>query len=210
MVYYVHFPTIALEKANSLYFEKKASTASQEKTLINLCWETRDLGDLLDDGRRIYQEITLIVDSIDVTSGHSNLPLQVSMFREKYKKFMQNLSRHKRTAATHVFVIMISPEERASKPYAIPIQCIPYSSLSVSQVQKLLDKVIFEMNSRGMKVAGIILFYSILSYFILQGLAVMVNEAKRKEAPHFHIGSQGRNSKEICTYVYEEDADRNR
>ena len=150
---------LALEKANYLYFEKKASTDSQ-KTLINL-WETRDLGDLLDDGRRIYQEITLIVNSIDATSGHSNLLLQVSKFCKKYKKFIQNLSRHKRTAATHVFVIMITPEERASKPYAIPV---PYSSLSVSQVQKLLDKVIFEMNSRGMKVAGI-LFYSILSYF---------------------------------------------
>jgi len=37
------------------------------------------------------------------------------------------LSRQKRTAATHLFVVMISPEGRQRKPYALPIQCVPYT-----------------------------------------------------------------------------------
>lgn len=98
-----------------------------------------------------------MVDSIATTDGHANLPLQVSEFREKYKKFIQNLSRHKRTPASHVFVIMISPEERSSKPY------MQYQySVYPNRFPKLVDKVILQMKSRGMKVAGKL--YSIIAF----------------------------------------------
>ncbi len=54
----------------------------------------------------------------------------------------------KRTPATHVLVVMISPEE---KPYA---QCVAYHSLKDEAVRSLVNSMIKEMTSRGMKIAG--------------------------------------------------------
>ena len=49
---------------------------------------------------------------------------------------------------------MISNEERNKKPYALPIQCLPYKGLSDSKVRELANHIITEMVQRKMKVAG--------------------------------------------------------
>ena len=49
---------------------------------------------------------------------------------------------------------MISLESRSKKPYALPVQCVPYKSLSDKDCRKLMDGVIIEMHKRGMKIAG--------------------------------------------------------
>jgi len=64
------------------------------------------------------------------------------------------LSRQKRTAATHLFVVMISPEGRQRKLYALPIQCVPYTGLTEKQAWVIVNKVIQEMHDRGMQVTG--------------------------------------------------------
>ena len=60
----------------------------------------------------------------------------------------------RRIPATHLLVFMISPESRDKKPYAIPVQCIPYSGMSENTIRDLANHLIAEMTSRGMKVAG--------------------------------------------------------
>ena len=55
-------------------------------------------------------------------------------------------------AAGHIFVIMIS-SGHTKKPYAYPVQCIPYASLTDNECRKLMDGIIAEMK-RHMKVAG--------------------------------------------------------
>ena len=49
----------------------------------------------------------------------------------------------KRNAATHVLVIMISPEERSSKPYALPVQYIACRSLKDADVQTIANRTLF-------------------------------------------------------------------
>ena len=66
--------------------------------------------------------------------------------------------RHKRQVATHVFVIMISPEDRRVKPYALPVQLVSYAGLNQSRVRSIINGVIAEMTKREMKVAGKIFF----------------------------------------------------
>jgi len=67
---------------------------------------------------------------------------------------VKGVTHHHRTAATHILVFMISHEEQWKRPYAIPVQCIPYKGLSDAKVRELANKVINEMTNRGMKVAG--------------------------------------------------------
>ena len=64
------------------------------------------------------------------------------------------LYRQKRTAATHVLVVMISTESRSRKPYALPVQCISYSSLTVSELRRILGNILSTMCKKGMDVTG--------------------------------------------------------
>ena len=50
-----------------------------------------------------------------------------------------------------MFVLMISSELRNKKPYAVPVQCIPYAGMRESDIRQLINLLIKEM---GMKVAG--------------------------------------------------------
>ena len=62
--------------------------------------------------------------------------------------------RHRRTAATHILVVMISTECRKKKPYALPIQCVSYTGMTVTELRRILNNIVSEMVKRGMKVTG--------------------------------------------------------
>ena len=51
---------------------------------------------------------------------------------------------------------MISTETRSSKPYALPVQCVSYTGITVAQVRRILDGVITAMTGRGMKAVGML------------------------------------------------------
>ena len=89
-----------------------------------------------------------------MTNGPSRMSLK-NILHWKLSSFVKAVSRHKRTAATHVFVFMVGTVDRCHKPYSLPVQCIPYKGLPDQQARKLADAVVAEMTSRGMKVAGI-------------------------------------------------------
>ena len=92
-----------------------------------------------------------------------NIPRCLTGIRQSLVTFVQRITRFRRTPASHILIFMISPEEHNRKPYAIPVQCIPYKSLSDSKVRELANNVIREMVKRNMKVAGI--YNYVLAYF---------------------------------------------
>ena len=87
-------------------------------------------------------------------SRQENIPRILQTIRQKAITFVKDVARHQRTAATHVLVFMISSEERNKKPYALPIQCLPYKGLSDNKMRELANLIITEMVKRKMKVAG--------------------------------------------------------
>ena len=60
-----------------------------------------------------------MIDLVDV-----NVAGQLSHIRETVTSLVRELTRQKRTPATHIFVLMISSELRDVKPYALPVQCV--------------------------------------------------------------------------------------
>ena len=92
----------------------------------------------------------------DVTSDPQelNLPRRLEGLRNKLITLAKGVSRYRREAATHIFVFMISPESRAFKPYAVPVQCVPYVGMKESKLRELIRALIKAMVHRGMKVAG--------------------------------------------------------
>ena len=73
-----------------------------------------------------------------------------------------------RTAATHVFVFMLSTESRSRKPYSLPVQCLPIRGLRDRTVSDLLNKIILCMKERNMNVAGMCIISNIhVNIFII-------------------------------------------
>lgn len=121
-----------------------------------------------------------VTATCDYTSQDQNVASQLNDFRSALSSFVRSLSRHQRMQATHLFVFMISCDKRDTKPYAVPVQCLPYNSLPHSKLRHLINELIKEMESRGMKVAGTCMFcvggghhmYSMIDLLVIHALYI--------------------------------------
>ena len=79
---------------------------------------------------------------------------QLHELQESIISFIKRVIKYRRTAATHVVVVLISPEERSTKPYALAVQCVAYKSIKDSEMREICNNVMKAMIARNMKVAG--------------------------------------------------------
>ena len=124
--------------------------------MIILAWKIKELTELGEVGRQLFNEIRVLKDKIQRPNLESdeNVPSQLRSIRQRLVTVIKGVTRHQRTAASHILVFMISTEDRRRKPYALPVQCVPYKGLSDSKVRDLANNIISEMVKRKMNVAG--------------------------------------------------------
>ncbi len=151
-----------MKDAAKKYSEKQAEKKSPEKLMFALAWDVEELQRLDQNGRALTVDCQCLADKVidpNYDIVEDNLPKQFCSFKANTIKYADSVVKYRRTAATHVLVVMISPEQRNRKPYALPVQCMPYSSLGDEAVRCISEKLIIEMNKRGMKVAGKLYVY---------------------------------------------------
>ena len=139
-------------------YEAKQSEGKGGKGMFGLAWDVKELGDLNEVGRELTVACTTLIDKIlNPTYDRiaNNLANQISAFRERALSFVKRVSKYRREPATHVLVVLISPEERNKKPYALAVQCIAYKSIKDAEVRQIYNNVVKEMAARQMKVAGV-------------------------------------------------------
>ena len=105
--------------------------------------------DLVKDDRQLYVDVASLRSSLH-RSGVNILRILAGLMTD----FVKLTTRQRRVAATYVLVIMISSEKRNVKPYALPVQCIPYVSITHEMMRSLINTLIEEMVGRNMSVAG--------------------------------------------------------
>lgn len=133
--------------------------------MFSLCWSVDELGRLNESGRKLYVEIDALLVLLDDPSTdfiHQNIARRLTKIQENLFPFIRGATRHQRHAATHVLVTMVSPSQRNKKPYALPVSCIPYGSLTESKARTHIKSIITEMQKRKMKVAGKLNIFSYL------------------------------------------------
>ena len=136
---------------------KLAGGKATDKTLYALGWTIDELSRLTDECRALLVELESLVEKLEDESTdivRINIPRTLSRCQERLRIFTKSVTRHKRMPASHILVTMISPSERNQKPYALPISCIPYASLSEGKARAVISEIVKEMCKRGMKVAG--------------------------------------------------------
>ena len=85
--------------------------------MFSLIWEIEELKSINTKGCRIH----------DLSSFHqNNVAGKLTSIWQKLLQFTKRITYFKRISATHVFVFMISLETHYRKPYAVPVQSLPY------------------------------------------------------------------------------------
>ena len=144
-------------KSNSNYEQKLLSGNTSERVLLELLWDVDALKKLEDKARALETDFSVCLDLLDLTEDQQvkeNLPQKLSVLRTRLQDVIKGVFRWRRSPATHMFVLMISSELRNKKPYAVPVQCIPYAGMRESDIRQLINLLIKEMVGIGMKVAG--------------------------------------------------------
>lgn len=123
--------------------------------MFDLTWEIHDLDAVGNEGRSLYTEIAAVLDLCNPTSFQAeNIPRKLSKLRKRLTDMHKRVVRFRRIVATHLFVLMISSELRDKKPYAVPVQCVPYAGLKEEDIRRLISELTKELVNRGLNVAG--------------------------------------------------------
>ena len=164
--FYSFFTYLELRQRNNEYCRKLEGRNASEKVLMNLAWDLKQLEELDAEGRKLKVTCQTIKEKVGDNLFdwvQSNMAGQLTSLRKELESYVRRVSRFRRTPATHILVVMISPQGRNRKPYAIPVQCIPYVGLRDLQLRSIIDKIIDQMTTRGMKVAGKYIGYCALT-----------------------------------------------
>ena len=150
-----------MQKANTAY-EEKLGSGAQDKAMFSLSWDIEELKKLNTEGRELRIEISALCDVCTTDSYYEcNVPRRLVLLRKRWLELTKRVTHFRRKPASHIFVMMVSTELRNKKPYAVPVQCVPYDGLKESDIRILISKLIKEMVKLQMNVAGIALNHCI-------------------------------------------------
>ena len=143
--------------------------------MFELGWEITELENLNETGRKLLVDLRSLLMKYNAPTPNDfvdeDVPNCLKSFCSDLTQFIKNVVVHQREPATHVFVFMISPEERNKKPYALPIQCIPCAGIKEVNIRQFLTKIVEQMRSRNMKIAGKL--HALILQLITKKLATM-------------------------------------
>lgn len=146
-----------LQQATSEYEEKLKTNKATEKTMLSLAWKVEDLKQLSEIGREVLRRIGTILEKGEGSEAectNANVPLQLTILRQKLVELVKGVTRSRRQPASHLFVLMISSEVRDAKPYALPVQAIPCAGIKEADLRRFVNSIAQEMVNRGMHLAG--------------------------------------------------------
>lgn len=156
---------------SSNHFEKKSSQANcPEATLKEANWEVIEFQVLLQQSQELHHALENALASIaDVTQTEYVLPLVHNLAASSFI-YLRNLFKKKRTAVTHVLVLMLSDKKRSKKPYALPVRYVPCRTLKDQFIRDLTKDLKEEMKKRDLSLAGKPLRILIKTFFVNCGL----------------------------------------
>lgn len=89
----------------------------------------------------------------DVNQAERVLPVVHDLAASSFL-YLRNIFKKKRTAATHVLVLMLSDEKRSKKPYALPVRYVPCRTLKDQFIRDLTKDLKVEMKKRDLHLTG--------------------------------------------------------
>ncbi|XP_078357969.1 uncharacterized protein LOC144642774 isoform X1 [Oculina patagonica] len=152
----VTFLSSGLIAAEQEYEKKFNAPNTSQHLLKTLCWERVEFNTLLQQAQCFIEKYEAMISSL-----HQEVPRQrqvitaLQNIEEDAITYLRNLFIKKRQpGATHVLLFLISDERRNKKPYALPVQYVPYKSIRDQFVRDLTDDIKREMVKMDLKPVG--------------------------------------------------------
>lgn len=123
------------------------SMRTTEALLMGLAWDLVGFQDLL-------KEVSALKKArLELETAHDvNEDLQE--FRSSLLLYTKELFMKKQVVVTHLMVFMIADESRNRKPYALPVQVMPFKGMKDSKLRELYEGLRKVMVGLGMTVVG--------------------------------------------------------
>lgn len=152
----IGFLTEGLKKADELYQTKFNSPDTSQSTLMHLCWEAVEYNTLLQEAQALNSRYENLLLSLNPSAPWvAELIASLQNMSKEIIDYLHNLFVKKRQPpATHILIIMVSEERRNKKPYALPVQYVPYHIIRDQYLRDLSNSVKSEMTKLGMKTVG--------------------------------------------------------
>ena len=139
-----------LTEARKKYKEKFAIKGTAAATLKDLNWNIVEFQKLHEESQSLLSSFRKIKD-MDIQECKRGL----RRLQKDYKTYLTNVFKKKREPpASHVMVVMVSDERRHKKPYALPVKCVPYNSISDQFVRDITKDVRVKMLEMGLTHVG--------------------------------------------------------
>lgn len=145
----LEFLTKGSEEASKVYDKVVEAGRSPENKLMELAWTVAGFQELVKKAMALIVELDGVLNDFDGDGLSNVVKMKLSLLQ-----YLKDLYSKKRVAASYLLVFMIADEQRNKKPYAIPVQFIPYKSLTDSTLRDLEMKVEDAMKNYGMTVVG--------------------------------------------------------
>ncbi|XP_021363619.1 uncharacterized protein LOC110456903 isoform X1 [Mizuhopecten yessoensis] len=136
----------AFKKATNDFRKKMNQKNANSETLKGLNWEVVECNTLLQQCLEFMSKL----------KSDSDSRANIKSISQEYPIYLKNLFKKKRTAVTHILVIAISDEQRNIKPYALPIQYLPYKSLRDQYVRDITEPIKNALTLAGINVVGLV------------------------------------------------------
>ena len=140
------------------YRKKFDNRTTPEEKLKNANWNVVEFQTLLQQAqllKGVYEEqLSYLNPAVYMPRDMQAIRTALRGLVQDTKRYLRNLFKKKRTAATHILVLMLSDERRNRKPYALPVRYVPYRSLRDQYVRDLTKDVKVAMQERGLHLVG--------------------------------------------------------
>ena len=154
----VKFLDEGFHKAVEEYRKKYTNPSTADESLKSANWNVVEFQTLLQQAQLLIQAYEAEVINLNpAIVSPAVMKLVKGSLRglvSEAKGYLRNLFKKKRTAATHVLVLMLSDERRQKKPYALPVRYIPYRSMKDQFIRDFTRDVKQHMTNRGLAVVG--------------------------------------------------------
>lgn len=143
-----------LQEASN-YFEKKSrQTNCPKETLKEANWGVLEFQILLQQSQDLHRHLVNTLASLADVSQAVYVLAVIHHLAASSFIYLRKFFKKKRTAATHVLVLMLSDEKRSKKPYAIPVRYVPCRTLNDLYIRDLTRNLKEEMKKRDLSLTG--------------------------------------------------------
>ena len=139
--------------ANVEYENALKGNGKSEAKLMELAWNCTGFAELVKQAKQFKHEVTLCLDYLQ-QEKHLKVKKILPDLIQRMLRYLHGLFSKQRKAASHLLIFMISNELRNRKPYAVPVQFLPYKSLTDKVLRDLQVEVESKMNGIDMNVVG--------------------------------------------------------